>query len=160
MAIRQGAEDHLIAIFRERDKLARVAVNRTIRRLDRRPYQVLDRVTRRWNPADRTLEISHPSIRRRLELSLEHVTLCGSAGIVTDVQLLGGPWCFDPADVSGPPVSIWQGKCDRIVPQSMGQYFHGAIPGSRLYLDPQAGHVTMLTSHAAEILAQFAHDRP
>lgn len=76
--------------------------------------------------------------------------------MVTDAQLLGRRWGFDLADVSGPPISVWHGQCDRIAPISMGHYFHSQLVGSTLHVDPRAGHITMFKWHSEEIHQEFA----
>ena len=87
--------------------------------------------------------------------TLQEATRCGTAGIQTDVTLLGRPWGYRLRDLPPASVSIWHGGCDTIAPISMGRYFHQQIAGSELVVDPQAAHITMMKWHAAEILARF-----
>lgn len=150
-----GEEDHLIRMIIRRPRLGEIAAAVTTRRLKRHPNMVVRRVTKNWNSADRRLFECDPDLRCLLATSLRYTTLCGTSGIVTDVQLLGSCWGFPVSNVCRVPVSLWHGQCDRIAPVSMGHYFHQQIPGSVLHIDPRAGHVTMLKWHAAEILKQF-----
>lgn len=153
-----GEEDRIIGLFLRRPGLARIAVEMTRRRLQRKPDKVVARVTKRWDPNDRKLVKCDSLIRELLVESLRQTTLCGGRGVVADVQLLGSCWDFEVADVYGPRISVWHGQCDRIAPVSMGRYFHSRLVGSTFHIDPTAGHVTMFKWHSGEILGQFNTD--
>jgi pimeloyl-ACP methyl ester carboxylesterase len=153
-----GENDRTIKLFLRWPRLAKKAVELTRRRLQRKPDKIVKRVTKKWDPNDRRLVICDPLVRRVLVGSLRQATLCGGQGVVTDVQLLGSRWGFDIADVSGPPISIWHGQCDRIAPISMGRYFHSRLVGSTFHVDPTAGHLTMFKWHSGEIYREFCTD--
>ncbi|MEM9658787.1 MAG: hypothetical protein AAF961_10535, partial [Planctomycetota bacterium] len=150
-----GAEDEIIALVTRRPRLGKLALRLEERRLDRNPHKVVESVSKNWTAADRKLVLCDPQRYRKLIETLRETLRCGPCGLLRDIRLLGSGWGFQICQISGVPVSIWQGGCDRIVTPSMGRYFHRAIAGSELTIDPKAGHVTMFKWHAHEILAQF-----
>ncbi len=150
-----GSEDKKIALIARHQRLGNLALGLISRRLDRKPEKVITKATSSWTAADRQLVLCNPRHHRNLIANLAAATHCGPHGAVTDIHLLGSPWCFSLGAIQGVNVSIWQGGCDPIATPSMGRYFHRHIAGSELRIDPHAGHVTMFKWHAAEILARF-----
>jgi len=150
-----GNADKVIALVTRRPRLGKLGFKVIGRRLDRKPDKVVQKVTENWTAADKQLILCNPAPYRQLIANLKEADRCGPAGLAKDIQLLGSPWGFRVCDITGVPVSIWQGDCDRIVHPSMGRYFHQQIAGSELLTDPRAGHVTMFKWHAREILAKF-----
>jgi len=151
-----GSEDKLIELIARRPRLGKLAFKVIGRRLDRRPDKVLQKVSKNWSAADKKLIFGTPKHYQQLIDNLQEASRCGPAGLVTDIRLLAGRWGFCLSDISGVPVSIWQGGCDSVVTPSMGRYFQQQIAGSELILDPRAGHVTMFKWHAREIMAKFS----
>ena len=97
----------------------------------------------------------NPKLYRRLVANLREASICGTGGLQRDITLLGSCWGFQVNEASGVSISIWQGGCDRIVTPSMARYFHSQLPGSELFIDPKAGHVTMFKWHVNEIIERF-----
>ena len=152
-----GNQDKLIRLITKRQRLGKLAFGVINRRLDRKPDKVVQMLTKKWTPADRKLILCNPRHYRQLVANLDETGRCGSAGMVTDIRLLGSCWGFRVCQVQDVGVSIWQGGCDRISTPSMGRYFHNQIAGSELVVDPCAGHVTMLKWHINSIYAKFVH---
>lgn len=69
-------------------------------------------------------------------------------GMVDDDLAYVAPWGFDPRQVSA-PVLILQGGQDRIVPSSHGKWLAGQIRSAELWLRPDGGHISVLSSGAA-----------
>jgi len=153
--VRPGNQDRLIAFAMRRPRLARIGFNAAIRQLHRNPDRMARRVAASWAESDRQLIMCNPVYRAALVRSLREATRCGATAVLTAVQLLGGSWGFQLCDLPPASVSVWHGGCDPIAPVSMGHYFHRQIAGSKLIVDPGAGHLTMLKWHAADILARF-----
>lgn len=150
-----GNQDELIKLVSRRPRLAKMAFRLVGRRLDRKPDKVVQKMAKNWTAADRRLILCNPVRYRQLLANLREASRCGPTGVVTDVRLLACRWGFNLSDIEGVPVSIWQGGCDRTVTPSMAHYFQQQIAGSELIIDSQAGHVTMLKTHASEILSRF-----
>jgi len=150
-----GNQDQLIALISRRPRLGKLAFQVIGRRLDRKPDQVIAKISKNWTAADKRLMLCNSKHYRQLIDNLREANRCGPAGLVTDIRLLAGCWGFQLRDITGVPISIWQGECDRIVTPSMGRYFQQQIADSELITDARAGHVTMFKWHASEVLSRF-----
>ncbi len=150
-----GNQDELIEMISRRPQLGKLAFQVIGRRLERKPEKVIQKVTKDWTTADKKLVLCNPKHYQQLIANLSEATRCGPTGLVKDIQLLSGCWGFQVCEITGVPVTIWQGDCDRIVTPSMGRYFQQQIAGSELIVDPRAGHVTMFKWHAREIFMRF-----
>jgi pimeloyl-ACP methyl ester carboxylesterase len=60
-------------------------------------------------------------------------------------------WGFDPGGISV-PVSIWQGRQDRFVPFSHGEWLVGRVPGARAHLYDEHGHLSLALASFGRIL--------
>ena len=74
----------------------------------------------------------------------------GLGGMVADDLAYVAPWGFDPAQLRA-PVLIVQGGQDRIVPSSHGHWLARHIRSSELWLRPDDGHVSVISSGAAAL---------
>jgi pimeloyl-ACP methyl ester carboxylesterase len=72
----------------------------------------------------------------------------GLGGMVDDDLAYVAPWGFDPGEVS-PPVLILQGGQDRIAPGSHGRWLTRHIRSAELWLRPDDGHISVLSSGEA-----------
>jgi pimeloyl-ACP methyl ester carboxylesterase len=72
----------------------------------------------------------------------------GLGGMVDDDLAYVAPWGFDPTDVRA-PVLIVQGGQDRIAPKAHGEWLARQIRSAELWLRPDDGHVSVLSSGAA-----------
>jgi pimeloyl-ACP methyl ester carboxylesterase len=64
------------------------------------------------------------------------------------------PWGFDLGSIRV-PVSVWQGKQDRMVPYPHGEWLAAHIPGSRLQLKPELGHLSLEVEAFPNILDEL-----
>jgi pimeloyl-ACP methyl ester carboxylesterase len=78
----------------------------------------------------------------------------GPAGWIDDDVAFVRPWGFDPKDV-GVPVTIWHGEQDAFVPPGHARWLAGRIPGARLRLLPDHGHLSLVPRLSREILAEL-----
>jgi pimeloyl-ACP methyl ester carboxylesterase len=154
--VQYGGAERAMSFIVRRPRLGRVGLNIADRRSHRRPEKFAEEIMSSWAPVDQELMQGNPAYRRTLMLTLQEATRCGTAGVQTDVTLLGSPWGYRLCDLPPSSVSIWHGECDTIAPISMAHYFHRNIPGSELMVDPRAAHVTMMKWYAAEILGRFS----
>ena len=64
----------------------------------------------------------------------------GVVGWVDDDLAFLQPWGFDLAAISI-PVLIWYGATDVLVPRSHGEWLASNVPGCRVKVDADAGHM-------------------
>lgn len=81
-----------------------------------------------------------------LARSNRQASVQGTAGLLEDSLVLARPWGFDVAEIAV-PVSIWQGAHDLMVPYGHGQWLAEHVPGARVHLFGDEGHVSLLTRH-------------
>lgn len=82
----------------------------------------------------------------------EHVALGdGYWGWFDDDLAFVRDWGSDPAAISL-PVSVWQGRQDRFVPHSHGEWLAAHIPDARAHLYDEHGHLSLALASFGEIL--------
>ena len=67
----------------------------------------------------------------------------GTAGWFDDDIAFVTPWGFDLAAVAV-PVSVWHGADDRFVPFSHGEWLAAYVPGARVHLYEDEGHISLV----------------
>ena len=67
----------------------------------------------------------------------------GTAGWFDDDIAFVEPWGFD-LDAIAVPVSIWHGGDDRFVPYSHGEWLAAHVPGARVHLYDDEGHISLV----------------
>ena len=85
--------------------------------------------------------------------AFRHAVAQGPEGMLEDTLQIVRPWGFDPADITV-PVAVWQGAHDKMVPFEHGRWLAQAIPGSRVHLYDDEGHLS-LVAKIDEILADL-----
>jgi pimeloyl-ACP methyl ester carboxylesterase len=78
-----------------------------------------------------------------LARSNRHASAQGSAGLMEDNLVLARPWGFDVTEIIV-PVALWQGAHDLMVPFGHGQWLAAHLPGARVHLFDDEGHVSLL----------------
>ncbi len=71
-------------------------------------------------------------------------------GMLDDELANAAPWGFDPGQVRA-PLLIVHGERDRILPSSHGKWLAGRCPTAELWLRPDDGHISVLSSAAAAL---------
>jgi pimeloyl-ACP methyl ester carboxylesterase len=71
----------------------------------------------------------------------------GPAPAIDDDLAYTAPWGFDPADIRV-PVLIVHGDKDRMIPSQHGEWLAQRIPGAELWLRPNEGHISVMTTAA------------
>jgi len=82
----------------------------------------------------------------------EHVALAnGYWGWFDDDLAFTRDWGFDPEKIDV-PVSIWQGRQDRFVPYTHGEWLAIRVPNARAHLYDEHGHLSLSVSSFGAIL--------
>jgi pimeloyl-ACP methyl ester carboxylesterase len=82
----------------------------------------------------------------------ERIALAGGYwGWYDDDLAFTRDWGFDPAEIAV-PVSIWQGRQDRFVPFTHGEWLAGHVSGARAHLLDEQGHLSLALASFGEIL--------
>jgi pimeloyl-ACP methyl ester carboxylesterase len=76
----------------------------------------------------------------------------GIAGWHDDELAIVSEWGFAPDDPALPPVAIWQGDQDRMVPYAHGEWLARHVAGARAHLMPGEGHLTLVTTKIGDIV--------
>ena len=87
--------------------------------------------------------------------SLREAFACTGSGPAYELTLISRPWDFRPEDISI-PVHFWHGEQDTTVPAGMSRELYEKIPGSRLEIVPEEGHLSLPITQMESILGQFA----
>jgi pimeloyl-ACP methyl ester carboxylesterase len=122
------------------------------RQVRRRPERTLDAIARAMSGVDAEIA-RRPEVRESLGAVIAEAFRQGSRGATLDVVLLGSPWGFR-LDAIKPPVLLWQGEADTLVPPAMGRHLAATIPDCRATFYPAEGH--LLLDRMPEILRAFA----
>ena len=69
----------------------------------------------------------------------------GPAALIDDDLAYVSDWGFAPADVTAPALVV-HGGADRMVPASHGEWLARTIPGADLWLQPDDGHISVLST--------------
>ena len=85
--------------------------------------------------------------------TFRHAAGPGPAGLLEDTMQIVRPWGFDVRTIRV-PVAIWQGRHDRMVPFSHGEWLARTIPGARAHLFDDEGHLS-LVQRLPEMLAEL-----
>jgi pimeloyl-ACP methyl ester carboxylesterase len=80
-----------------------------------------------------------------LAASIRHALSGGTAGWRDDDLAFCKPWGFAVADIE-PPVSLWQGDQDRMVPFGHGRWLAAHLPRPEAHLVPGEGHISLINS--------------
>ena len=75
--------------------------------------------------------------------TFRHSVAQGAVGVLEDTLQIVRPWGFDVRDITV-PVSVWQGAHDKMVPFDHGRWLAQAIPGARVHLYEDEGHLSLV----------------
>jgi pimeloyl-ACP methyl ester carboxylesterase len=100
--------------------------------------------------ADRQM-LERPDVRAFLIEALQEAVRQGAPGWIDDDVRQVRPWPFRVDEISGVDVRIYHGEVDTLVPVHHAKHLAEGIPGSRLYLYPGEGHLSM-DKHVKDIV--------
>jgi pimeloyl-ACP methyl ester carboxylesterase len=78
----------------------------------------------------------------------------GVAGWLDDDLAFTRPWGFSLGSIRR-PVAVWQGDQDRMVPFGHGAWLAERIPGARVHLQPEEGHLSLAVASLEPIIADL-----
>lgn len=128
----------------------RVVLWPTARRAQTHPLAVVERLREHFAPPDRRVT-ERSEIRAAMADELTEAYRQGPQGHVADLKALTRSWAFTLESITV-PVRFWHGGVDRTAPLPMAEHLTDAIPGARLTIFPDEGHLVAY-EHFHEILA-------
>jgi pimeloyl-ACP methyl ester carboxylesterase len=108
--------------------------------------------SRLYAPVDR--ECFHGEFLEFVVESFPELTDYGVDGWLDDDVAFFGDWCFDLARIAV-PVSIWAGGQDRVVPVAHAEWLADHVPGARLHLKPEEGHISLLNNRFGAVVDEL-----
>ena len=82
----------------------------------------------------------------------------GPGGLIDDDLAYVAPWRFDPADVLSASLFVHGGR-DRVIPSSHSVWLARRCPSAELWLKPDDGHISVLSSGASALQWLHQHAR-
>ncbi len=83
----------------------------------------------------------------------------GGRGVAHDLELLFGPWPFEPSAIRT-PVVFFHGERDRTVSLAGARALASHVPDAQLRIWQQHGHFSLLPFEAHNVLAELARQHP
>jgi pimeloyl-ACP methyl ester carboxylesterase len=133
--------------------LARLLMWSMARQMHRDPERTLDAIADAMSSTDAE-RAAQPEVRRILAADVQEAFRQGSRGAALDVVLLGRPWGFRLDEIT-PPVLLWQGELDVLVPAAMGRHLAAEIPNCHATFFAEEGHL-FFVEHISEIVRALA----
>jgi pimeloyl-ACP methyl ester carboxylesterase len=131
------------------------------------PMFLLDRAVFRGDP-DRALRmvaamlttpdraaLAKPEVGRRFVASMAEAYRQGTAAAMGEARLIAQPRPYRLEDIRV-PVHVFQGHCDRHVPEAMGDYLARTIPNAQAHVFSDEGHLSIVCNRFDECLAALA----
>ncbi|MEM6279750.1 MAG: alpha/beta hydrolase [Verrucomicrobiota bacterium] len=153
--VEKSSLDFLLQTAARHPNLAKLVLSSQNRQLERNPDKAAERGMRPFLPEEQEFVLGQPEVKQDFIANLEQIAYQGPRGVVTEIRLLAKPWDIDVSEIRGVKVSLWAGGRDEIAPESMAKYFWQQIEGSRLFIDPETGHLSTLKEQAGRILSKF-----
>jgi pimeloyl-ACP methyl ester carboxylesterase len=130
---------------------------RFIIRRNTNPRQNAEKFVRRYTahnpPADQAL-IADPEFRAMYLANFAEAYRQGPAAFADEVILCSRSWGFDLADIRV-PTHFWHGELDNSTPLGMSQGMAKRIPGSKLTIVAEQGHLFIYGQLWRKILAEL-----
>lgn len=139
--------------FARRHPIATAQILKFMRWGTKNPAKMIQASGKGMPPADRAIA-DRPEAAAPFAAFIADAMRTGTDGVRDDLRLIASPWGFlpEPSDV---PVLIWHGDADTNVPVAAATWLADRIPGARLSLVPDGGHISVLDAQAEESLARL-----
>ena len=92
-----------------------------------------------------------------MALTTRNAFISGVWGWFDDDIACLGDWGFDLAAI-GRPVTVWQGREDRFVPPAHAEWLASHVPGARLELRADEGHLSLAVATYGHVLDALLRD--
>jgi pimeloyl-ACP methyl ester carboxylesterase len=103
-------------------------------------------------PSDLEL-LKNEAAVRNFQQSVAECCRNGIKGPVASVGLEMRDWGFRLQDITM-NISLWHGELDNLVLPAAAKYMASKLPNHTLHLIPKAGHLTVITRHAGDVLRE------
>jgi pimeloyl-ACP methyl ester carboxylesterase len=125
------------------------------RSITTRPADTVEAIARAMSPTDAAI-VRRPDVRDILIADITEAFRQGGQGAAWDMMLLARPWGFSLRSIE-PPVDLWQGEADVLVPPAMGRYQAAQLPHGRLRMLPGEGHL-LIIDHMPDLAEAFGEE--
>ncbi len=104
-------------------------------------------------PSDLEL-LKNDAATRNFQDSVAECYRNGTKGPITSVGLQLRDWGFRLQDITI-NINLWQGELDSLVFPAAAKYMASKLPNHTLHFIPDAGHLTVITRHAEDVLREL-----
>jgi pimeloyl-ACP methyl ester carboxylesterase len=125
-----------------------------VRRAQQHPDRFVEQFFVGWPTPDRTV-VSRPDVGRIITQATIEGYRAGGRSVGWDVALCTRKWPFRLQDIT-PPVRLWHGEADTIVPTAAARYVAATISQCQSTYCPGEGHISTLVNHLDEMMTYAA----
>ena len=129
---------------------ARLAFWYITRQFKKDPDKALQQFTKDMPESDLAL-MSDEALKDHFKRTALECSRNGTRGPIASVGLEVKPWGFRLQDIAM-HVDIWQGELDNLALPAGSKYMASKLPDCELHMIPGAGHLTVVATHAEDVL--------
>lgn len=129
---------------------ARLVFGYFVRQSKKDPVKARQQFIKGLPESDRKL-MEGEEVQAFFQENMAECTRNGTKGPIASVGLEIKPWGFRLEDVTM-HVSLWQGDDDTLARPAGAAYMASKLPNHTLHTIPDAGHLTVIVSHAEEVI--------
>jgi len=116
------------------------------------PDKAISSTTKGMPPSDIAL-LEDDAAKQQYHETFAETMRQGTKGPIASVALEVKPWGFRLEEVPM-HISIWQGEADNLAFPAGARYMSSKLPDCELHMIPDAGHITVVATHAEDVLRE------
>jgi pimeloyl-ACP methyl ester carboxylesterase len=119
---------------------------------DEQAQKTVAKAASNWIEADRK-SLLVPGVKELMAASLVEGLRQGARGAAYEGTLFGRRWGFELKEIKFPAIFLWHGELDQEISVATARAAAGDLPHSKAAYYPGEGHISVIVTHAQEILA-------